>query len=89
MHRPVSREAVEQAAKAARCHEFICSLPQGYETRLGDGVLTTSSPAARQAARIAIARAILKDTPIVILMKPWPLPMRRMSWRSGKEWRSF
>lgn len=37
MHRPVSREAVEQAAKAARCHEFICSLPQGYETRLGDG----------------------------------------------------
>ena len=37
MHREVSREAVEQAAKAARCHEFILSLPDGYNTRLGDG----------------------------------------------------
>lgn len=64
MHRPVSREAVEQAAKAARCHEFICSLPQGYETRLGDGGHKLSGG---EAQRIAIARAILKDTPIVIL----------------------
>ena len=45
MHREVSREAVEQAAKAARCHEFILSLPDGYNTRLGDG--GTSCPAVR------------------------------------------
>ena len=64
MHRDVSREAVEQAAKAARCHEFILSLPDGYNTRLGDGGHKLSGG---EAQRIAIARAILKDAPIVIL----------------------
>ena len=60
MHRDVSREAVEQAARAARCHEFILSLPDGYSTRLGDGGHKLSGG---EAQRIAIARAILKDAP--------------------------
>ena len=56
--------AVEQAAKAARCHEFILSLPDGYNTRLGDGGHKLSGG---EAQRIAIARAILKEAPIVVL----------------------
>ena len=53
-----------EAAKKARCHEFILSLPDGYNTRLGDGGHKLSGG---EAQRIAIARAILKDAPIVIL----------------------
>ena len=37
MHRKVHREDVEKAAKAARCHDFILSFPNGYDTKLGDG----------------------------------------------------
>lgn len=64
MHRPADRAAVEQAAKAARCHEFIQSFPQGYDTMLGDGGHKLSGG---EAQRIAIARAILKNAPIVVL----------------------
>ena len=64
MHRRVHREDVERAAKAARCHDFILSLPKGYDTRLGDGGHKLSGG---EVQRIAIARAILKDAPIVIL----------------------
>lgn len=64
MHRAVSREEVENAAKAARCHDLIRSLPEGYDTRLGDGGHKLSGG---EAQRIAIARAILKDAPIVVL----------------------
>lgn len=64
MHRSVNRKDVEQAAKAARCHDFILSLPNGYETRLGDGGHKLSGG---EAQRIAIARAILKNAPIVVL----------------------
>ncbi len=64
MHQNVTREAVERAAKAARCHDFIQSLPEGYQTRLGDGGHTLSGG---EAQRIAIARAILKNAPIVVL----------------------
>lgn len=55
---------VEKAAKAARCHDFILSLPNGYDTKLGDGGHKLSGG---EAQRIAIARAILKDAPIVVL----------------------
>ncbi|MFT4080864.1 ABC transporter ATP-binding protein [Rhodomicrobium sp.] len=55
---------VEAAAKAARAHEFITALPDGYATRLG-AKGTTLSGGERQ--RIAIARAILKDAPIIVL----------------------
>ena len=58
MHQNVTREEVERAAKAARCHDFIQALPEGYRTRLGAG---------GEAQRIAIARAILKNAPIVVL----------------------
>ena len=52
------------AAKRACCHEFIMSLPKGYETVIGeDGV--NLSGGERQ--RISIARAIMKDSPIIIL----------------------
>lgn len=59
-----SREEVEQAAKAAYAHDFIQSLPEGYATRVGqDGVQLSGG----QRQRIAIARALVKDAPILIL----------------------
>lgn len=64
MHQNVTLEEVERAAKAARCHDFIQALPEGYQTRLGDGGHTLSGG---EAQRIAIARAILKNAPIVVL----------------------
>lgn len=52
------------SAKAAQCHEFIIKLPKGYETVIGEGGATLSGG---EKQRIAIARAILKDAPIVLL----------------------
>lgn len=54
---------VHQAAKAAQIHDFILSLPNGYETKIGDEGIKLSGG---QKQRISIARAILKDAPIVI-----------------------
>ncbi len=59
-----SMEEVIAAAKSARCHEFIESLPKGYETVIGEGGATLSGG---ERQRIAIARAIMKDAPIIIL----------------------
>lgn len=68
MARPDASDAeVEAAAQAANCHEFICRLPDGYQTRVGD-IGGRLSGGERQ--RISIARAILKDAPIVILDEP-------------------
>ncbi len=58
---------VEEAARAAFCHEFIARLPEGYQTRIGD-IGGSLSGGERQ--RISIARAILKNAPIVILDEP-------------------
>ena len=59
-----THEQVVEAAKRARCHEFISQLPEGYETVIGEGGSTLSGG---EKQRISIARAILKDAPIVIL----------------------
>lgn len=55
---------MEAAARAANIHEFIASLPAGYETQVGERGLSLSGG---EAQRIAIARALLKNAPIVIL----------------------
>jgi ABC-type multidrug transport system fused ATPase/permease subunit len=55
---------MEAAARVANVHDFIASLPEGYETRVGERGLTLSGG---QVQRIAIARAVLKDAPIVLL----------------------
>ena len=55
---------IEQAAKKASCHDFISALPQGYDTIAGDGGNNLSGG---EKQRIAIARAILKDSPIIVL----------------------
>ena len=57
-------EKVIDAAKKARCHDFIMSLPDGYETVIGEGGASLSGG---EKQRISIARAIMKDSPIIIL----------------------
>lgn len=57
-------EEVVEAAKRACCHDFIMALPDGYDTVLGEGGGTLSGG---EKQRISIARAILKDAPIIIL----------------------
>ncbi|KAK9665562.1 hypothetical protein RND81_14G119900 [Saponaria officinalis] len=60
----VSKDDIVKAAKAANAHEFIISLPQGYDTLVGErgGLLSGG-----QRQRVAIARALLKNAPILIL----------------------
>ena len=58
-----TREEVIEAAKKAMCHDFIEALPNGYDTLIGEGGATLSGG---QKQRISIARAMLKDAPIVI-----------------------
>ncbi|MDR1772363.1 MAG: ABC transporter ATP-binding protein/permease [Hungatella sp.] len=65
MGRPAaSRAEVMEAAKKARCYDFIMALPHGFDTVVGQGGATLSGG---EKQRISIARCILKDAPIVIL----------------------
>lgn len=59
-----SKEQIIEAAKKARCHEFIMNFPDGYETIVGDGGGTLSGG---EKQRISLARAMLKNAPIVML----------------------
>ena len=60
----VSLDEVMEAAKKANAHDFIMALPQGYDTVLGDAGMTVSGG---QRQRITIARAILKNAPVLVL----------------------
>ena len=65
MGRPTAtKKEVEEAAKKARCYDFIMNLPQGFDTVIGEGGASLSGG---EKQRISIARCILKDAPIVIL----------------------
>ena len=59
-----THEDVVKAAKEARCHDFISALPEGYQTVIGESGATISGG---EKQRISIARAIMKDAPIIIL----------------------
>ncbi len=58
------RESIERACRQANCHDFITALPQGYDTQIGEGGARLSGG---EKQRISIARALLKDAPIILL----------------------
>lgn len=65
MGRPdATEEEVMEAAKKARCYDFIMALPEGFQTIIGEGGASLSGG---EKQRISIARCILKDAPLVIL----------------------
>lgn len=59
-----TQEEIEEAARRAMIHDFIISLPDGYETKIGENGLGLSGG---QKQRLSIARAFLKDAPIILL----------------------
>jgi len=62
-----SREEIVEAANAANAHEFIVGLPKGYDTKVGERGMSLSGG---ERQRISLARAFLKDAPILILDEP-------------------
>jgi ABC-type multidrug transport system fused ATPase/permease subunit len=66
-HEEATAEQIESAARDAQIHDFIVSLPEGYDTELEEGGLTLS---AGQRQRLEIARAFVKQAPIVLFDEP-------------------
>jgi ATP-binding cassette, subfamily B, bacterial len=62
-----TQEEIEAAAKAANIHDFIVALPEGYDTEVGERGMRLSGG---ERQRISLARAFLKDAPILILDEP-------------------
>ena len=69
-------ERVVEAAKKACCHDFIMALPDGYDTVVGEGGASLSGG---EKQRISIARAIMKDAPVIIWTRRRQTLTRRTS----------
>ncbi len=63
----ISEEQMAEACRQARCHDFIMALPEGYDTVVGEGGATLSGG---ERQRISLARAFLKDVPVLLLDEP-------------------
>ena len=59
-----TQDELEEAARAANAHDFIATLPHGYDTVVGERAVRLSGG---QRQRVAIARALLKDAPVLVL----------------------
>ena len=87
MGRPdATREEVLEAARKARCYDFVMALPDGFDTVIGEGGESLSGG---ERQRISIARCILKDAPSSFWTRPppvWTQTMRATSSRPSQSW---